>query len=86
MAVPPQGEDYDTNGIFVLPLYGFLKLPDKRRCTTFKAVYTNYQVPSQPIQLVYDSENTHGSTFPKIRIAAQHPKGSNVTQMALFHT
>ena len=30
----PQCEHYDANGIFVHPLYGFVQLPDIRRCTT----------------------------------------------------
>ena len=40
-------------------------------------MYTNYPVPLQPIQQVYYSENTHGSTTLK---------GSTVTQTALLHT
>ena len=31
---PPQRAHYDTNDIFVYPLYGFVQLRDIRRCTT----------------------------------------------------
>ena len=33
-SAPSQGEQYDANGIFMHPLYGFVQLHDIRKCMT----------------------------------------------------
>ena len=41
----PQGEDYDANGIFALPLYVFLNFLTNIGSQLNKAVYINYRFP-----------------------------------------